>query len=345
MPVKDPVILRAMCITNSWAQSWGLKVKVKSNKLYVEGVPVVFGRLRPKGCIALDPTLVNDQDLNIVMSELRRLCKKVGLPKVPDLQRQPAEVRAAEGDYEARAMRLTALSKAPNPPEEVLEYWKRRVVKREADIASRKYHELAEVMLYTEQDFLNLGLTYTTVYLHRKGDITNHERAGGLLTRYLRQEYARWAKVTGKDLRNVIPDSRGISVADVMGSPVPGAVLTAGYYTIPEYKEPEVEEPERDQNFYEDRRLDAKGKLAASLASLSHDSMVEALGEAINNHFLDVPTRELAERMFREHARNCVACKDAWEAWSSVKSWRHSFVRDEENSCARRQATLREVRA
>jgi hypothetical protein len=311
--MKKSVLHRAMCVTGSWARSWGLSTSVEGGHLMVAGRKVVFQReSHAAGAVLLSAERILAKDHREVHGELKVLAKalRVRKPKPPRVAK--VDQVAEQGDHEGRSMRLTAFARSANPPESVLREHL-PTIRREADRACRKYRPLALAMGYTRHDFLNIGLTYAVVYLHRKADILNEQRNGANLTRYLHQEFARWAQVTHTDMRSIIPDSQGMEVSDFMGSPVPGATLAhdmeEGYYEMPEYATPEPkEEPRRGEVYYAKRREAAKSTLTKRLMDMPHDTMVSTLTEVSESIYQDPTARELAWKLLRRHARACYRC-------------------------------------
>jgi hypothetical protein len=311
--MKRTVLHRAMCVTGSWARSWGLHTAVEGGHLMVAGRKVVFrdGREKGESDIVLSAKRVLAKDHDKVQDELKVLAKALRIRKPKAVRKADAKQVAAQGDHEARSMRLTAFARSPNPPEAVLrEYLP--TIRREADRACRRYRNLSLAMGYSRHDFLNIGMTYAVIYLHRKADIFNEQRNGANLTRYLRQEFGRWYKVTNADMRSIMPDPQGMDASYFMGSPVPGASLghniEEGFYTMPEHAQPEPEEPEHDESYYAKRREEAKSSLVQKLGEMPHDKMVDTLTQVAESRYQDATARELAMKLLRKHARECMSC-------------------------------------
>lgn len=249
---------KARCIVQSWLMSWGVPYENHEGSLVVEGKTATFG---PGGDVEVDVDAVLSKSFERSMSEMKRLMARFGR-SMPDALRAPPARRARADDLLARSMKLTAFSKAPNPPEELMKRYT-PIVKREADRAWRRFSTVSQSLLLEPGDYFCVGMVFLTIYLHRYQDLGHESRNRANLTLFLQQEFNHWDKVLHHDLPSLSVDPRGLLVEQFMQAPVPGATVEwwntwaqgadnkarerEPSYTMPEYVEPTPPEPETFQ--------------------------------------------------------------------------------------------------
>ena len=311
--------MRCHCIVESWLTAWGIEFERDGDWLTVEGKSVAFYAadcLAPGADVTLHMGALLARNFDRSMRQVEKLMKVLGR-KMPPLARRPTEEQAAPDDYLGRSMRLRLFSQTPNPSEEAIAArW--YIVKREADRACRRFRYITDTLGLEQSDFYTLGRVFLTIYLHRFQDLNNSARNKANLTLFLHQCFSRWAKVTRKDMRSIIPDARGVLVHQVMAAPVPGASLEWSaeepFYTMPEY----VEQVEAASTEPMDPR-EARKAVTKALAAMEHDEMVEKLAEVMRSAYLDHDTRRAATLRFNRHLAKCEACRMANEAWQHVQ--------------------------
>jgi hypothetical protein len=318
---------KATTVAYSWAESWGLRVQVgpTPNSLVVEDKLVQVGGKGRDGCLRLDEKKLNSKDVEQVISEMWKLTEKLGFGRPNGFRNGTGTVRARVADYEATSMRLTPFERTPNPPAWLIQK-QMAIINREARRAAYRYRHILDEISSDEGDMKSIALVYLTIYLNRHRDLEDAHKSGGNLTLFLRQEFARWASVTRRYLRNISFESQGIELSATIGKPVCGAEISSGNSWVePNYTPPahapvqladaEAVAQEKNRN---SRRVEQIEKQEGLLSSMTHHQWVEVMSGVINGTSHPKEAQDEAKRRMKEHCQKCETCRCADEAWTEA---------------------------
>jgi hypothetical protein len=232
---------RAICVAHSWLSSWGLEsIPLVDGCLMVEGKRVDLTVSGKHADISLDGRKLIGRDVDQTIAECKRVSDLCGKATPPKPRKTMGTIRAKKGDYEGISMRLTPFERTSNPKESEIKKWE-PIVRRERDIAYRRYRQLCKTFVMDRDDLYSIGLVYLCIYLHRHRCLTSSKIDGGLLTLFLRQEYSRWAKVTTEKLKRVKVDMSGLPLDILIGTPATSVEICGSTNKVVFYQPKETE--------------------------------------------------------------------------------------------------------
>lgn len=284
-------------------------------------------QLTIEGLKRLDVHKLSHNDPNVAIREIHRFTRAIGLGTPLKARSEELITRMTTNDYEGVSMRLTQFQKTVNPPSHIMRKYQSIIV-REAGRAAKRYDRLLRRMSMGADDLVTVAWIYFCNHWNTYAEKHNEGLNEKFLVNSLKQQFGRWYTVTWKKLKNIDSSGSGAAVNEYMGNPVVGGEaeknhLGEAVYTLDidaaidgnfgSGSEEDLTEEQETLRRNEIRRR-STAALEARLSLMPHDSLIETLGDLVNNEFVAHEARKEAAKRLKAHRGSCDSCRDQIQA-------------------------------